>query len=458
MDTLFISNTINPSIRFLTSLDQNLATPATWTSFPTPGAIAYDTTNDILFYGTPTAWLALASANSIAAPIAAIDDNGIVFVGAFLHLEFADSTHNGIVSHVAQQFGGNKTFIDGIQTYTNGITSNVVIGLNAMPTPTGTGNIAIGAAALQPDTTGSSNTAVGFQALAANTTGNNNSAFGFQALLSNTTASNNTAIGFQTLRANTTGANNVALGSTVLFLNTTGGNNVALGFGALNGNVTGSNNVAMGFGSLTNSTVSDLTAVGHLSLGNNTTGTNNTALGNRAILNNTSGANNTAVGASALLNLATGANNIAVGVSSGIALVGAESNNIYIGNLGVAAESATIRLGTLGTQTRNFQAGIRGIVTGVADAIAVLIDSTGQLGTVSSSKSLKENIAPLGNVKDIIAKLEPSRFSFKDDPSSKLSYGLIAEDVLKVIPDIVVPLNTGEDNLLTIQYQHIPLL
>jgi hypothetical protein len=299
---------------------------------------------------------------------------------------------------------------------------------------TGTDNTAIGQDALGGNTTGVDNTATGSAALQDNTTGSDNTATGFAALLANT-ANDNTATGFHALELNTTGSNNTAMGASALVRNTTGSDNTAAGSSALLNNSNGNNNTATGFNALLNNTTGGAnTATGLQALDSNTTGGNNTATGENALFFNTTGFNNTAEGFQALLNN-TGSSNIAVGSDAGINLT-TGSNSIDIGNAGVAGESGTIRIGTQGTQTKAVIAGIHGVpVTGAA----VKVSATGQLGTQPSSKRFKDEIRPIDKASEAILALKPVAFRYKKevDPERTLQFGLVAEDVEKVNPDLV---------------------
>jgi hypothetical protein len=158
-----------------------------------------------------------------------------------------------------------------------------------------------------------------------------------------------------------------------------------------------------------------------------------------ALWSNTTGARNTAIGDFALGNN-NGNFNIALGDSAGAYLT-TGSNNIAIGNYGEAGEAFTMRIGTAGTHTRAFIAGIRGVTTGVADAIPVLIDSAGQLGTVSSSRRFKEDIHDMGDTTERLLELRPVTFRYKPEVQKgerPLEYGLIAEEVAEVFPDLAV--------------------
>jgi hypothetical protein len=270
-------------------------------------------------------------------------------------------------------------------------------------------NTVLGDDALFSLTTGTSNTAIGFNALYTNTEGINNTAIGGAALFSNTTGFDNTAVGYQALPSNTTGYLNTATGSYALQNNTTGVQNTAIG-GALSYNTTGSFNTATGNGALAYST----------------TGNFNTACGFNALLYNTTGGNNIALGAAAGSNLTTG------------------SHNIDIGNHGFSGEADTIRIGKQGTQTATFIAGINGAT--VPTGIAVIVDSTGHLGTTTSSARFKQNIQPMDNASEAILALKPVSFRYKKelDPAGIPQFGLVAEDVEKANPDLVARDDDGK--------------
>jgi hypothetical protein len=250
-------------------------------------------------------------------------------------------------------------------------------------------------------------------------------------------ANDNTAEGTNALFSLTTGAFNTAIGSKALFGNTTGGQNTATGDHALRHNTTGSQNTATGTRALfDNSTGLQNTANGENALYFNTIGERNTANGYFALGENTTGSDNTANGEAALLRNTTGSNNIGLGDNAGEALT-TGSNNIDIGNPGVTAESNTIRIGEEGKQTDTFIAGIHGeTVTGSA----VFINSAGRLGTVPSSQRFKDNITPMDKLSEGLFALEPVTFHYKKelDPVGGSQFGLVAEQVVKVNPDLVV--------------------
>ena len=291
-----------------------------------------------------------------------------------------------------------------------------------------------------------------------------NTAMGTQALLNLSSGVQNTAAGYSALQSNTTGSYNTAAGTYALVSNTEGSANTGAGYGTLYSNTTGFNNTAAGFYALDyNTTGFDNTASGYEALLSNTDGNANTASGSYALRYNTTGRNNVAIGRSALLDNTTGRNNIAIGWYAGRRTDG--NDNILIAHKGVTGESQTMRLGVKGTAgvagsgiTRTFIAGIRGVTTGAAGA-AVLIDSKGQLGTISSSREVKENIQPMGTVSERLLALRPVTFQYKqanDDGSKPKQFGLIAEDVAEAFPELVV---YNEDRKPeTVAYHLLPAL
>jgi len=293
-------------------------------------------------------------------------------------------------------------------------------------------NTAEGQDALFSLTTGSANTAVGWDSLFINAEGSFNTATGAGALLFNT-ADANTAFGAAALLFNTTGEENTAVGAAALLNNTEGNQNTAVGDNALSSNTEGVFN----------------SASGHSALFSNTTGTGNTAVGQSALFDNTTSDSNTAVGFLALTNN-TGAFNIGLGSAAGFLLT-TGINNIDIGNAGVAGESVTIRIGA--SQTRTFIAGIRGVTTGNNDAVNVVIDSDGQLGTMSSSRRFKKEIKAMDKASEAILALKPVMFHYKSDTKGTPQFGLIAEEVAAVDPDLVVRDKSGE--IYTVRYDAV---
>jgi trimeric autotransporter adhesin len=331
---------------------------------------------------------------------------------------------------------------------------NTAEGTNALFTlTTGLDNTAIGFEALFSNTTGGFNTATGFQALSSNTTVFDNTATGVNALFSNTTGGANTANGAAALSSNTTGTANTATGVEALLNNTTGSNNTANGISALFNNTTGGFNTATGYQALSNNTTGSYnTANGISALGLNSNGNDNTATGVQALFSNTTGGYNTANGVDALVNNTTGSSNIALGFSAGSKLT-TGSNNIDIGARGVAGESNTIRIGTIGLQKSAYMQGISGAT--VASGVTVIVGSNGHLGTIVSSERFKEAIKPMDKASEAILALKPVTFHYKHelDPDGIPQFGLVAEQVEKVNPDLVARDADGKVN--TVRYEAV---
>jgi hypothetical protein len=295
------------------------------------------------------------------------------------------------------------------------------------------------------------NTAEGTQALFSLTTGVSNTAMGTGALFSITTGESNTAIGARALEFNS-GNFNTATGGGALLRNTAGTQNTATGTFALENNTTATNNTATGFQALFfNTSGTQNTATGESALKSNTTASNNTGAGFQVAFHNTTGAGNTAIGEHALLNNSTGSSNIALGLNAGSNLTTGD-NNIDIGNGGVAGESDKIRIGTVGTQNATFVAGIHGVgVTGTA----VVVGSNGQLGVAPSSARFKDQIKPMDKASEAILALKPVAFRYKKeiDPAGTPQFGLVAEEVDKVNPDLVVRDKEGKP--YTVRYESV---
>ncbi len=264
---------------------------------------------------------------------------------------------------------------------------------------------------------------------------NENTVLGDDALLNNT-GDNNTAIGSIALSLNTTGSRNTANGSGALLFNTTGSENTATGAFALNQNTTGSGNIANGIDALFM----------------NTTGFSNTANGAYALQSNTTGDDNTANGVGTLQNNTTGSGNIALGDSAGINLT-TGNNNIDIGNRGVAGDSKTIRIGKQGSQRSTFIGGISGAT--VPAGVTVIVDANGHLGTTTSSARFKEAIEPMDKASEAILALKPVIFRYKHelDPQAIPQFGLVAEQVEKVNPDLVARDDQGKP--YTVRYEAV---
>jgi hypothetical protein len=235
-------------------------------------------------------------------------------------------------------------------------------------------------------------------------------------------------------------------------LNTTGGFNTANGNQALQNNATGSNNTANGNQALlSNTTGISNTGVGGAALLFNTDGNSNTAIGASALQNNTF-SNNTAIGFGALLNNTIGHDNIALGFKAGIRnLMG--NNNIDIGNPGLSQDFKTIRIGDVGKHLATFIAGISGAP--VADGVGVIVGSDGKLGTIVSSARFKEAVKPMDKASEAILALKPVTFRYKHelDPEGIPQFGLVAEQVEKVDPDLVA--RDADGKAYTVRYEAV---
>jgi hypothetical protein len=311
----------------------------------------------------------------------------------------------------------------GLPTVAQSQTQNTAYGQGALSDPSlsGTNNTAIGYVVLSANSTGSSNTGVGAHVLEVNGTGSQNTAIGTSAL-EESVGSYNTATGFEALGSGSgEGSGNVANGWQALFSNSSRQFNTASGVSALHVNTSGNQNTATGVNALYHSN-----------------GANNTADGAFALENNTSGATNVALGYQAGKNLTTGSNNIDIGA----------------GLLGKAGEANTTRIGKT-TQAATYIAGISGKTVASASAVAVFVDSTGKLGTVKSSARYKDNIKPMDKASEALLQLKPVTFHYKQelDPDGVTQFGLIAEQVEKVNPDLIV--RDEESKVETVRYEAI---
>jgi hypothetical protein len=316
------------------------------------------------------------------------------------------------------------------------------------------GNTAEGQDALQSLTNGVDNTAIGLFSLLSVTDANFNTGVGAGTLLSNT-GDQNTATGAGALLSNSTGESNTASGGFALFSNTTANFNTAIGFEALFSNIVGSDNTATGAEALlSNIDGTENTAAGGAALLSNTSGSHNTAVGESALIANTTASNNTAVGSGALPGVTTGEGNTALGAGAGNNLTDTDSNNIDIGFnvLGVSAESNTIRIGN-NDITDTFIRGISGKT--IPNGAAVLVAQNGQLGTITSSRRFKDEIKPMDKASEALFSLKPVTFRYKKeiDPIGTQQFGLVAEDVEKVSPDLVFHDENGFLN--TVRYEQV---
>jgi hypothetical protein len=345
----------------------------------------------------------------------------------------------------------------GYPNFTTAVGDSALLGLT-----TGTANTAVGTFSLESVTTGGfntavgagtllfnsadSNTAIGTAALLSNTDGESNTAVGVGAL-ENNNASGNTAIGTNALLNNTTGGTlditnnfdvgpNVAVGQQALENNTIASANTAVGYQALGSNTTGINdtdlglNTAVGFQALAHASGPDAGAndgFGYQTLFNLTSGGSDVAIGANALLNLTTGDSNTAVGAGAGSNLTTGNFNVFIGQGAGSNVTNA-SNVICIGG-DAAGNNASLSC---------FIANIFGQTS--AGGVGVFINSNGRLGTSTSSRRFKEDIKPMGSASEAILALKPVTFRYKTelDADRIPQFGLVAEEVEKVNPDLIV--------------------
>jgi Chaperone of endosialidase len=314
--------------------------------------------------------------------------------------------------------------------------SAIALAVLAFPLPTRgqNGNVAYGPGALDSVTTGNLNTAIGADALTSDTAGYWNTAIGADALKSNKTGNTNTASGTQAMLFNTTGTDNTATGTFALVNNLGGNLNTATGAYALHDNQSGGGN----------------TSDGYQALLSNRTGSFNTANGFKALFNNVTAFWNTANGYQALYN-ASGSFNIAVGANAGF-LITTGSSNIDIGNAGVAGDTKKIRIGTKGTHDGTFIAGISGVaVTGTQ----VVVNTNGKLAVTGSSARFKDEIKPMDKASEAMLALKPVTFRYKEeiDPDSIPQFGLVAEEVEKVNPDLVA--RDAEGKVYTMRYEAV---
>ncbi len=245
-------------------------------------------------------------------------------------------------------------------------------------------------------------------------------------------SSDNVADGPNVMEANTTGIENAAMGAYALAANTTGSGNAGYGYQALYANTSGGNN----------------TAFGRAALSANTTGFGNAAQGFNALVANTTGYRNTAIGNDALQTNVAGIYNTAVGFQAGVNITG--SYNIDIGNTGLATDHNTIRIGATTSVpgdsannviTATYIAGIFG--NGGSGGSAVYVDTYGHLFTNNSSERFKTGVAHMPDLSERLAQLRPVTFRYKSDPAGIVQYGLIAEEVDKVYPELVIRDDAG---------------
>ena len=232
--------------------------------------------------------------------------------------------------------------------------------------------------------------------------------------------------------------------------------NTAIGYLAYATSVGGAANTAVGSGAISTGGGSGFfnTAVGKGAYASGPFGSFNVAVGSNALGVSTSGDSNIALGSGALGSLTAGSGNIAIGTGAGGNLVNG-SSNIYIVSSGIASDNATIRIGA--GNSRAFLAGVRGVTTGQANAIPVFVDSAGQLGTVSSSARTKRDIADMGEASARLMQLRPVTFRYRDHgPDAPVQFGLVAEEVGEVMPELVARSRDGE--IETVLYHELPAM
>jgi len=282
-----------------------------------------------------------------------------------------------------------------------------------------------GTKALQSLTTGSANTAVGWYSLFSNAAGSFNTATGAGSLLFNT-ADNNAAFGAAALLFNTGGAHNTAVGAAALLNNNVGFENTANGAFALSANSNGLANTANGaFALFSNTGGQSNSATGDHALFSNIMANNNTANGNSALASNTTGTGNTAVGSTALSNSISGNGNIALGNNAGANVMTA-SDVICIGAVGADVGSSCYISHIFGATSSN--------------GTGVFVNTDGKLGTTTSSKRFKEDIKPMDKASEALFALKPVAFRYKKeiDPAGRSQFGLVAEEVEKINPELIV--------------------
>jgi trimeric autotransporter adhesin len=326
--------------------------------------------------------------------------------------------------------------------------NNTGVGAGALALNTADNNTAVGTAAMFLNTTGPQNTAFGTAALVFNNGGEGNTATGAFALYTNTEGDFNTANGEYALYFNDTGERNTAIGDSALYSNTEGSRNTAIGNAALLLNIGGSDNTAVGADALS-ANVSGIgnIALGHRALSANTGGGFNTAVGRRALLNNVTGVQNTAVGFDAGINI-TGTNNTAVGGNTLFSSTG--NGNTALGAYAggdVTTANNVICIGASGANVDN-SCYVAFVWNQTGGSQPVYVNSDGKLGLQVSSRRFKDDIEPIQQASEVIYRLKPVSFRYKAEIESKRTrgFGLIAEDVEQVSPDLVTRGNDDQVN------------
>ena len=498
-DGVTITGVGNPATHTITLSAMSTGTVESLTT--DDGHIVTPTAGTIIIHGGT----GIATTGTVGPNTVTVSTTGAVPL--VFHTDNGDATpaSNAITFNAVTQAGSSVTFSGSGHTVslnTTDANSNTIIGLGAgNATISGTTNVGLGFDAGHALTSGAGNTLIGDASGLSITSGATNTALGKNSLNALTTGSSNISIGSSS-GTNLTGAesNNLLInhagitgqsnwiimanGAGTRFINTDMVDNQFVGINTGNLTLTGVNNSAFGSGCLTALTNSS----GNIALGNqimttataasnfNTvigsaaynigTGSNCTIIGGEGLKLATNGLANTTIGESCGFDsigntgITTGNHNCLFGYHAGGAYTSSESYNIIIGseNNGVVGESQVTRIGFGGSATTKcFIDGIAGITTTVADAVAVLVSaSTGQLGTVSSSARYKENINDMGSASDDILNLRPVTFNYKNHSPESISYGLIAEEVAQVLPNLVVYDKDGQPE--TVQYHNLPVL
>ena len=478
-----------------------------------------NTAASLLAFSTMLALPSVAKADCIPNPLSDGGENLCLGTDSLNSNYGYNNTAVGAYALYANTNGSSNTAVGSGALGNNvGAGGNTAIGSAAMSDNTsGLDNTASGASALASNTSGLGNTANGNSALLYNQSGGFNTGMGINALFYNT-GSNNVALGASAGYNLTSGSNNVAiansgvageggtirigtqgtqtrafvagisgvsisggqtvvvnsngqlgiaaavsgtsnssLGGTSLSANTTGDFNTAAGNAALRFNTSGSKNTASGAAALRSNTRGDgntATGVGAMSF--NTRGSFNTSMGLAALRSNTTGNRNVALGVEAATAQTTGSANVAIGFRAGANWTVGD-NNISISNPGLAEDNKTIRIGVKGQQARTFIAGIRN--TTLAGGLAVLVNADGKLGVATSSRRYKEDIQPMGDASNPLLQLRPVTFRYKqaeEDGTHPLQYGLIAEEVAAVMPELAVYNTDGTPE--SVAYQVLPSL
>jgi hypothetical protein len=197
---------------------------------------------------------------------------------------------------------------------------------------------------------------------------------------------------------------------------------------------------------------SDNTAIGVNALSSNES-ILNTATGENALANDISGCHNTAAGAQTLFNNTSGNYNVAIGFNAGSNLTTGD-HNIDIDNVGLPGEAGIIRIGTQGVHAHVVIAGINNTIFPAGSP--VLVNSFGRLGIEVSSARFKDNIRDMGRASNKLMKLRPVTFSYKNDPNHTVRYGLVAEEVAQVYPELVIKGQDGKPQ--SVAYQMLPAM